>query len=221
MLINNTALVVTDMQKYYLCDNSSYYKYFNHISPGCLEYIIERCSKTVIPNIKKTIEFFRMHSKKIIYLRLCGKDPERKDLHRFFMETYIEGKDMGFDNIYPLEDDPQSDILDEIKPDPEDLVIDKTTFSAFTSTDIKSILLNNRVGTLVFTGLATSQCVETTARDASEHGFKIIHLIDAQADYSEVAHSSSLISSQGVCGSNLFGTDSFINEVNAYSKANS
>jgi nicotinamidase-related amidase len=66
------------------------------------------------------------------------------------------------------------------------------------------------VGTLVFTGLATSQCVETTARDASDRGFRVVHVEDAQADYDEISHTSSLYSSQGVCGGIIVTTEEFM-----------
>jgi len=53
------------------------------------------------------------------------------------------------------------------------------------------------------TGLATSQCVETTARDASEKGYIVVHVENAQADYSLESHDASLYSSRGVCGGHI------------------
>ena len=66
------------------------------------------------------------------------------------------------------------------------------------------------IESLVFTGLATSQCVETTARDASDYGYKIIHISDAQADYDENTHIASLYSSAGVCGGKMMSTEDFL-----------
>ena len=103
-----------------------------------------------------------------------------------------------------------AEIHDEIKPDKGAIIIDKTTYSPFTSTRIKTILLELSVNQIVFTGLATSQCVETTARDASDHGFSVIHIEDAQADYEELAHISSLYSSKGVCGGLIMSTEELL-----------
>jgi biuret amidohydrolase len=210
--LNNAApaLIVVDMQNYYLKRESSYYNYFSTIQPGCLDYIENRCETTVIPNIQRLLESFRGQSLPVIFLRLCGKDPDRNDLHRFFRDTYIRGKRAGFDNVYPLENDPYADIIDEIKPLPSETIINKTTFSPFTSTNFDAILRKTGVTILVFAGLSTSQCVETTARDASDRGYQIIHIEDAQADYDELSHTSSLISSQGVCGGYITKTDDFI-----------
>ncbi len=194
------ALIVVDMQNYYLRRDSSYYRYFSTLQPGCLDYIITRCDTVVIPNIRRLVEAFRIKSKHVIFLRLCGVDPGREDLHHFFRETYQKGKRAGFDSVYPLESDPCADIIGELRPLPSETVINKTTFSPFTGTVIDDILRKKGIGTLVFTGLSTSQCVETTARDASDRGYHIILIEDAQADYDEMSHTSSLYSSQGVCG---------------------
>jgi biuret amidohydrolase len=204
------ALIVVDMQNYYLKKDSSYYNYFNTVQPGCLAYIESRCETTVIPNIRRLLESFREQSLPVIFLRLCGKDPDRNDLHRFFRDTYIKSKRAGFDNVYPLESHPHADIIDEIKPLPYETVINKTTFSPFTGTDFDVVLRKKKVSILVFTGLSTSQCVETTARDASDRGFHIVHVEDAQADYDELSHTSSLFSSQGVCGGFITKTEDLI-----------
>lgn len=205
-----TALIVVDMQNYYLRRESSYYRYFNTLQPGCLDYIFRRCETMVIPNIRSLAEAFRERSMPVVYLRLCGSDPDRKDLHHFFRETYLKGKRAGFDNVYPLESDPFADVIDEVRPLPADTVIGKTTFSPFTGTRIDAMLRERGISTLAFTGLATSQCVETTARDASDRNYHIIHIEDAQADYDEMSHTSSLYSSQGVCGGYITNTGDYI-----------
>jgi nicotinamidase-related amidase len=198
------------MQNYYLKGNSPYHNYFNAIQPGCLDYICNRCETIVIPNIRRLIDIFRKESLPVVYLRLCGKDPDRADLHRFFRETYLKSRRAGFDNVYPLESDPYADIIDEIKPLPSETIVNKTTFSPFTGANFDSILRNLGVSVLVFSGLSTSQCVETTARDASDRGYRIVLIEDAQADYDELSHTSSLVSSQGVCGGSVVTTDDFI-----------
>lgn len=210
MQTSRTALIVVDMQKYYLHPGSPYARYFNSIRPGCLDYLMRRSESTVTPNIRRCIEGFRRRNMPVVFLRLCGRDPERRDLHRFFMETHERGRRAGFDPVYPLADDPWAEIVDELKPLSTDIVIDKTTFSPFTTTAIDSILRKEGIERLVLTGLATSQCVETTARDASERGYSIVHLEDAQTDYDELTHLSSLISSWGVCGGNVMTTGEYL-----------
>lgn len=116
----------------------------------------------------------------------------------------------GFDGVYPLADEPNAAVIDPIRPLADETVIDKTTFSPFTSTGIDGILRETGISTLLFAGLATSQCVETTARDASDRGYRVIHIEDAQADYDEASHIHSLCSSQGVCGGHIVSTEDIV-----------
>jgi biuret amidohydrolase len=206
------SLVVVDMQNYYLKRDSSYYRFFSALQPGCLDYIIHRCETMVIPNIRRLLGHFRERDLPVIFLRLCGTDPQRSDLHFFFQETFRKGRLAGFEDVYPLCGDGYADILYDIRPLGSEPVVNKTTFSPFTRTDFDSNLKSRGISTLVVTGLSTSQCVETTARDASERGYRIIHIEDAQADYDELSHTSSLYSSQGVCGGTVLSTEEYLTQ---------
>ena len=84
------ALVIVDMQNYYLKAASAYWRYFNTLQPGCLDYIAERCGTCVIPNISLLLDLFRGASLPAVYLRLCGTNPDRDDLHREDIEHILE-----------------------------------------------------------------------------------------------------------------------------------
>src|SRR5579863_6520859 len=58
------------------------------------------------------------------------------------------------------------DIVEEIKPRPEDLVIVKTRYSGFARTPLDEELRKRDIRYLFFTGIATNVCVESTLRDA-------------------------------------------------------
>jgi nicotinamidase-related amidase len=208
--MENFALVIVDMQKYYLENDSAYSRYFDFLYPGSLSYISERSINIAIPNIIKLKNCFKSLNLPVIYFKLCSQKNDRSDLHRFFKKSYDEGLEKGFVGVYPIETDPAADIIDELKPSHNDIIIKKTTFSAFSSSDIESVLKSLNIKNLVFTGLATSQCVETSGRDASDRGFDVFHIHDAQADYTEIAHQASLYSSRAVCGGLIYDTNSFI-----------
>ena len=57
-------------------------------------------------------------------------------------------------------------LVDELKPEPDDLVIGKPRYSGFHSTNLDALLRERDVRTLVFTGVASNVCVESTLRDA-------------------------------------------------------
>jgi biuret amidohydrolase len=201
------ALVIVDMQNYYLDASSDYSRYFEGLHQGCLDYIRQRCAEQVLPGTRRLASAFRDLGHAVVYLRLCGTRPDRSDLHRFFRDAHFSGHEAGFKNVYPLQDDPMSRVVEPLGPAPGDIVICKTTFSPFTGTDIEPLLRNRGIDTCFFTGLATSQCVETTSRDASDRGFGVIHVEDCQADYDDLSHSASLYSSRGVCGGHIASAD--------------
>ncbi len=57
-------------------------------------------------------------------------------------------------------------IVDELAPQPEDLVIVKTRYSGFARTTLDAELRARGIRYLLFTGIATNVCVESTLRDA-------------------------------------------------------
>jgi ureidoacrylate peracid hydrolase len=57
-------------------------------------------------------------------------------------------------------------IVDELLPQPGDLVVPKTRYSGFFNTNIDSTLRARGIRTLVFVGVATNVCVESSLRDA-------------------------------------------------------
>ena len=58
------------------------------------------------------------------------------------------------------------ELVDELVPQPGDMIIHKTRYSAFYNTNLDSMLRARGIRTLVFTGIATNVCVESTLRDA-------------------------------------------------------
>ena len=70
-------------------------------------------------------------------------------------------------------------IVDELVPQPGDLVIRKTRYSGFCRTELEATLRAGGFRHLLFTGVATNVCVESTARDALFADFWPIMIEDA------------------------------------------
>ncbi len=207
----NPVLLVVDLQRYYLDPEANFRRYPESRNPAAFEYIEARCRDVVIPNATALVEHFRNQEWPVVFLRLCGQNPDRSDLHQCFFESNEIAADAGYPGLYPLADEPLAAVVPEITPEPRERVLDKVTFSGFTSTDLEDILVELDAGELVFCGLATSQCVDTTARDAADRGYPVIHVEDAQADYSEMMHQAALYASQGVCGGHVYSTEEVLN----------
>ncbi len=70
-------------------------------------------------------------------------------------------------------------IVDALKPEPGDRVVRKSRYSGFCGTDLEQYLRSGHIRHLLFTGVATNVCVESTARDAYFAEFWPILIEDA------------------------------------------
>ncbi|MEA2728008.1 MAG: ureidoacrylate peracid hydrolase [Acetobacteraceae bacterium] len=70
-------------------------------------------------------------------------------------------------------------IVDALQPQPGDIVIPKTRYSGFFNTNIDSVLRARGIRNLVFTGVATNVCVESSLRDAFHLEYFAVVLEDA------------------------------------------
>jgi ureidoacrylate peracid hydrolase len=84
------------------------------------------------------------------------------------------------------------DIVEEIKPRPEDLVIVKTRYSGFARTPLDEELRKRDIRYLFFTGIATNVCVESTLRDAFFLDYWPILIADAAMGSQPRMHEATL-----------------------------
>src|SRR6201999_961274 len=89
--------------------------------------------------------------------------------------------------------DPIHEVIPELAPREGELLIHKTTMSAFQSTGIDLLLRNRGIENVIFTRLATQACVETTARDAVDRGFNGVMVDDACITFTQAAHDATML----------------------------
>jgi len=85
-----------------------------------------------------------------------------------------------------------TDIVPEIKIQPQDILIEKKAWNAFFQTSLNKELKKREITQLVLAGISTSIGVEGTARAASELGYNLIFAIDAMTDKVLEAHENSI-----------------------------
>lgn len=160
-----SALLVIDMQNYFLDVNSHAYIPF---------------SKDILPNVKSLIQAYREKKLPIIFTRHAVKNNEEEGI----MAKWWGGS--MFDGTY------NSEISKELKPLDSEIVIRKTRYSAFQKTDLNEMLINKGVKSVIITGVMTHLCCETTAREAFMNDFEVYFTVDATGSASEELHLCSL-----------------------------
>lgn len=97
----------------------------------------------------------------------------------------------GWNNILITLDD-DSQIIDDIAPVNDEIVVTKTTDSALTGTNLRLILNNLGIKTVVCAGIFTDQCVASTVRSLSDESFNVVVLEDACAAGTMELHNAEL-----------------------------
>ena len=80
----------------------------------------------------------------------------------------------------------------EVRPEPDDFVVTKHRYSAFIETPLNTYLRAQNVKNLIFTGVTSNVCVESTARDAYMLDYHVVVVSDASASYNEEVHEATL-----------------------------
>ena len=111
----------------------------------------------------------------------------------------------GAESRILIRDTWNTDIVDELAPNPDDLVVYKHRFSGFYETDLDAALTRLGIKSLIFTGCTTSVCVESTLRDAMFRDYHCLLLEDCTAepvggDLPRTNHDASLLVVQALFG---------------------
>ena len=93
-----------------------------------------------------------------------------------------------------------AEIVNDIKPAEGDHVVIKRRDSAFHDTEIGVWLRSLNIDTLIFCGIDTSICVESSLRDAFNIGYNVVLISDATASTNKKHYESTLENVKGYYG---------------------
>jgi maleamate amidohydrolase len=115
-----------------------------------------------------------------------------------------------------VEGEPLADIVPELPPAPQDVIINKQYASAFFGTSLAPLLTSQGVDTLVVTGCSTSGCIRATAVDGMQYGFRVVvpkecvgdrhpepheaNLFDIDSKYGDVVSKAEVMEYLASCG---------------------
>ena len=87
----------------------------------------------------------------------------------------------GFNYLLLPKDRADAQIVDELKPGDDEIQICKTTDSALTGTNLRLLLANMGIKTVICTGIFTDQCVASTVRSLADESFDVLVRIASMA----------------------------------------
>lgn len=175
-----TALVIVDMQ--YVDAHRDYGFGTKAKERGLdLSYRFDQIDK-IIPNIQRVMRSCRAAKIEVIHVRIAGYTND-------FREAPAAMRRRG---LPPRFDTKEAQILEELAPVGDEIVLSKSTNSAFTSTTIDFILRNMGIENLFVCGVVTNGCVGLTAKDADDRGYRVIVIGDGCAANSQKTHDAAI-----------------------------
>lgn len=161
--LSDTALYVTDMQGDFLLKDGRIGQHYSDDDMAVME--------PVIANATRLVHAARKAGLTIAYGRS----------HRF-------GAQVRRDLICERESDDTYNVLEAIRPRPEDIVVDKCTWGIFASTDLEAQLRSRGVRRLLVIGVATNVCVTNAVFQAVDRFFRVCLVPEACGAFDRAWH---------------------------------
>lgn len=176
----HTALLVIDMQKDFIAAEGM---------AGQGGHDLEPLTR-IVPRVSAVLEAGRREGLRIIHTRE-GYAPDLSDVNPLKRERSGAGR-RGPLGRFLIRGEPGQDFLDELRPGPGELVIDKPGFGAFYRTDLEAHLRHEGITHLILMGVTTQCCVLSSLREAVDRGFWCLLLSDCCAAFDPEAHEATL-----------------------------
>lgn len=175
----STALLVIDIQNTYLEppeDDAEVRRW---------QPFFDRMNDIVIPNNARLIEWARKEGLEVMFARIACQTQDGRD-------RSLSQKKPGFNYLLLPKDREDSQIVEELSPKGDEIVVTKTTDSALTGTNLRLMLHNIGIRHVIVAGIFTDQCVSSTVRSLADESFEVLVVHDACAAATEELHEKEL-----------------------------
>jgi isochorismate hydrolase len=163
-VFKNSALLILDMQVYFL-------------DPSSHAYIPSAAA--IVPNLQELIRVYARYNQPILFTRHTNNLKDSGRMASWWKE------------LIRIED-PASEIISELDTS-AGTILQKSQYDAFYHTSLEELLINAGIQQVVIAGVMTHLCCETTARSAFTRGFEVFFLVDGTATYNERFHRASVL----------------------------
>ncbi len=141
----------------------------------------ERMHGVVIPTLARLIAAFREGGHEVVFARIACQTKDGRD-------RSLSQKMPGWNNLLLPKDEYASQIIPELAPRGDEIVVTKTTDSALTGTNLRLIMSNLGITHVVCAGIFTDQCVSSTVRSLADESFSVLVAEDGCAAGDHALH---------------------------------
>ena len=172
---DHAALIIIDMQR-------------DFVEPGGFgETLGNKVAllQAIIPATARLLAAVRAAGLPVIHTRECHR-PDLSDCppaKRERGKPSLRIGDPGPMGRILISGEPGADIIPELYPVEGEIVLDKPGKGAFYATPLGEILAKRKIRQLIFAGVTTEVCVQTTMREANDRGFECLLATDATESY--------------------------------------
>ena len=152
--------------------------------PAVLGTVAEGNTAALLANAETALTWARSAGLTVAHVRVAFQDadyPAIPQRNRAFAP--LRGGGMMADGS------PECEIVESLRPQRDEIVVRKTRFGSFSTTNLSSRLREAGIESLILAGISTSGVVLSTVRDAADQDFQIYVLADACADGNSHVHS--------------------------------
>ncbi|MBR0140313.1 MAG: cysteine hydrolase [Firmicutes bacterium] len=167
-----TALLIIDMQHVFVTRPGYGDSPEEQAEKLRWEQFYRAIDETVLPNNVKLLDFFRKNGLDVFFAKIQGRRRDGRD-------RSLDQKATGYNELLLPPKDPRAEILSELTPKEDEIVVVKTTDSALTGTNLRLTLYNMGIDTVVVTGVLTDQCVSGTVRSLADESYRVWLIEDA------------------------------------------
>ena len=172
---SETALLVIDIQNKYMQDPD------DPAESKRWAPFFDRMNSIVIPNTISLIETCREKNVEVLFARIaCLKEDGR--------DRSLSQKKPGWNYLLMPRNSEESQLVPELVPGTDEIVVTKTTDSALTGTNLRLVLTNMGIKNVIVAGIFTDQCVSSTVRSLADESFNVIVVEDCCAAGSHELH---------------------------------
>ncbi len=204
---DHAALLFIDVQNYNARpDGGTYRSMAEPERDARYGHFLRTMRDTAVPNMRRLQQACRAAGIEVLYTVIEALTRDGRDM----------SLDYKISNLFVPRGSWDAQVLPDIAPEGDEIVIPKTSSSVFMSTNIDYVLRNLGVRSLILAGVLTDQCIDSAVRDACDLGYLVTVPTDACATLTADRHEWSLRNNRGYC--RQMTTTALVAEIDAFGK---